>query len=91
MTAPAAKPTAPPAEAEAPKAEAPKPLEIGGKPAILVEKNADGSGGTLMVALKADPKCTTCAGTGYVRHGALVPCKCTPEGKDKQYDSVYSR
>lgn len=81
MTAPTTPaPAAPPA---APKEE-PLTIEVGGKRvlAILVEKNVDGSGGTLVPAVKASTSCTHCFGTGYIRHGSLIECPwCTEEGK----------
>src|SRR6266850_6224994 len=86
-TAPA--PTSPaPTAPTAPTAPAAKPkltVEVDGKqvPAVLVEKNEDGSGGTLVPAIKYDTACKRCD-HGYLRHGDLIPSPwCTEEGKAK--------
>jgi len=82
MTAPTA-PVAPPAAPTVAKEE-PLTITVDGKrvPALLVEKNIDGSGGTLVPIVKASTSCTHCFGTGYIRHGSLIECPwCTEEGK----------
>lgn len=85
MTAPEAAAETPSAPAASVKTEKPKALtiEVDGKrvPAVLVEKNEDGSGGTLRPAIKYDTACKRCD-QGYLRHGDLIPCPwCTEEGK----------